>query len=215
MQIPHGGKCLIDAAIWLRSAQTKNKKRRKVRIKWCTCLGFFFVVFVFFKQKIRSNFFASVQPSVITEGVKKRIKLTAMAKSHKQKRHANQLSNISCDKLFAKTTTEQDQILCLMAWIPAHARVAGWYSEGGMWAWLPALLSPGESQQWAVNKLLWPGWPAAFPSPETCLTLPHRPGSRWPLAAGLACNSVHYTDAMENVTSAKIDLLFQRILSML
>lgn len=29
---------------------------------------------------------------------------------------------------------------------------------------LPACLSPGESQQWAVNKLLWPGWPAVFPS---------------------------------------------------
>lgn len=95
-----------------------------------------------------------------------------------------------------------------MACIPAHARVAGWYSGGGKWARLPGWLSPGESQQWAVNKLLWPGWPAAFPSLETCLTVPHRPGSRWPLAAGLARSSVHYRAAMEKLTITKIALSY-------
>lgn len=58
------------------------------------------------------------------------------------------------------------------AWWPAFLPMPEWLGDilGEGRERLPGWLSPGESQQWAVNKLLWPGWPAAFPSLETCLT---------------------------------------------
>lgn len=37
----------------------------------------------------------------------------------------NSYQILDSDKLFAKAITEQDQILCSMVCIPAHARVAG------------------------------------------------------------------------------------------
>lgn len=125
---------------------------------------------------------------------------TTTVMCHKHERQTHQLSNISHKTLFAKAITGQDQILCSMACSPAHAREAGWYSGEGKraseWASerLPGWLSPGESQQWAVNKLLWRGKPAASLPPLKPAW--HRPGSRWPLA-GLACSCVHYRAAMD------------------
>lgn len=44
------------------------------------------------------------------------------------------------------------------------------------------------------------GKPTAPPhTPGNCLTLPHRPGSRWLLAAAEACSSVRDRAAMENI----------------
>lgn len=65
------------------------------------------------------------------KGWKNKIQCTTTAICHKQESQTHQLSNIRHKTLFAKAITEQDQILCLMACIPAHARVAGWYSGGG------------------------------------------------------------------------------------
>lgn len=36
----------------------------------------------------------------------------------------------------------------------------------------------------------------------------HRPGSRWPLAAGLACSSVHYRATTEKLTITKISISY-------
>lgn len=48
----------------------------------------------------------------------------------KQESHTQQLSSIRHKTLFAKAISEQDQILCLMACIAAHAKAAGPYSGG-------------------------------------------------------------------------------------
>lgn len=73
-------------------------------------------------------------------------------------------------------------------------RVAGWYSGGGKRAaaslslprWVPAM----SCEQAALARLA-----SSLPLPPKPAW--HRPGSRWPLAAGLARSSVHYRAAME------------------
>ena len=112
------------------------------------------------------NLFCAVKPAfqVSFSASSEPLKKYFSAPPHKQKRHTQQLSNIKHEALFAKAITKQEQILCLMPWRLHSARgregdVLRKRSEQ-----LPAWFSPGESQQRAVNKLLWPGRPASFPS---------------------------------------------------
>lgn len=148
----------------------------------------------FFRERDQATFFSAlVLPGASSEEWKKITQCATTVPRHKQERQAQQLSNIWHETLFAKTITEQDQILCLMACIPP---VAEWLGDilGEGSKRLPACLSPGESQQWAVNKLLWPRLASSLPLPPKPAW--HWPGSRWPVAAGLACSSVCHRAAI-------------------
>lgn len=156
------------------------------------------------QQKNATNFFflftECCQVSCL-ELKKKIFQCITMAICHVQERHTHQLSNIRHQNTVCKSYywTRSNIMLDSLHSGPCQS---GWviFWEGGGERDCQADSPQVSSQQWAVNKLLWPGWPAAFPFPETCLTLPHRPGSRWPLAAGLAHSSVHYRAAMDKTT---------------